>query len=58
MLNFLLEDWMPWYKEERDFATIDVLRPIKGKRNSLTARATFHRAAEKLPPITIHESAT
>ena len=30
MLNFLLEDWMPWYKEERDFATIDVLRPIKG----------------------------
>ena len=30
MLNFLLEDWMPWYKEERDFATIDILRPIKG----------------------------
>lgn len=30
MLDFLLEDWMPWYRSERDFSTIHVLRPIKG----------------------------
>lgn len=30
MLNFLLEDWIPWWSYERDFATLDVMRPIKG----------------------------
>ena len=30
MLNFLLEDWMPWFQQGRDYATIDILRPIKG----------------------------
>ena len=23
MLDFLLEDWMPWYKENRDYSTLD-----------------------------------
>ena len=30
MINFLLTDWMPWHEYERDFSTIDVMRPIKG----------------------------
>ena len=30
MVNFILDDWMPWWKEDRNFATLDVLRPIKG----------------------------
>ena len=30
MLNFLLEDWMPWFQQESDYSTIDILRPIKG----------------------------
>lgn len=30
MLNFLLQDWMPWFQQERDYATINILRPIKG----------------------------
>ena len=30
MLDFLLEDWMPWYRSKRDFSTIDILRLIKG----------------------------
>ena len=23
MLDFLLEDWMPWYQENRDYSTLD-----------------------------------
>lgn len=23
MLDFILEDWMPWYKENRDYSTLD-----------------------------------
>ncbi|XP_070533891.1 uncharacterized protein [Ptychodera flava] len=30
MLDFLLEDWMPWYWYDRDYSTIDPLRPLKG----------------------------
>ena len=30
MLNFLLEDWMPWFQQDSDYSTIDILRPIKG----------------------------
>ena len=26
MLDYLLEDWMPWYKDERDYSTLDVNR--------------------------------
>jgi hypothetical protein len=26
MLDYILEDWMPWYKEERDYSTLDVNR--------------------------------
>ncbi len=32
MLNYLLEDWMPWWWYDRNFATLDVMRPIKGIR--------------------------
>ena len=28
MLNFILEDWMPWHKNNRDFSTLDVNRYI------------------------------
>ena len=28
MLDYLLEGWMPWYKDERDFSTLDVNRYI------------------------------
>ena len=28
MLDYLLEDWMPWYKDERDYSTLDVNRYI------------------------------
>lgn len=30
MINFLLDDWMPWHKYDRDFSTLDILRPVKG----------------------------
>ncbi|XP_028407520.1 uncharacterized protein LOC114530130 [Dendronephthya gigantea] len=30
MLDYLLEDWMPWYKDLRDYSTMDVNRPIRG----------------------------
>lgn len=30
MMNFLLGDWMPWHKTQRDFSMLDVMRPIKG----------------------------
>ena len=26
MLDYLLEDWMPWYKDNRDYSTLDVNR--------------------------------
>ena len=26
MLNFILAEWMPWYKETYDFSTIDINR--------------------------------
>ncbi|XP_077869194.1 uncharacterized protein LOC144360307 [Saccoglossus kowalevskii] len=44
MLNYILEDLMPWHKEVYDFATIDVNRPLKGvkglSRESLIAIVT------------------
>ena len=29
MLDFLLEDWMPWYKDNRDYSTLDPNRFIE-----------------------------
>ncbi len=26
MLNFVLDEWMPWHKENRDFSKIDINR--------------------------------
>ena len=26
MLDYLLEDWMPWFRDERDYSTLDVNR--------------------------------
>lgn len=32
MLDWLLEDWMPWFHYDRDYRSMDVDRPIKGIR--------------------------
>jgi len=28
MLNYVLDDWMPWHRENYDFSTIDINRPV------------------------------
>lgn len=34
MLDYILEDWIPWcaHQEQRDYSTLDVNRPLKGIR--------------------------
>ena len=30
MINFLLDDWMPWHKHDSEFSTLDILHPLMG----------------------------
>lgn len=36
MFNFILEEWMPWYRDCYDFSTIDINRYLYLKQLSLT----------------------
>ena len=36
MLNFILDEWMPWHTENYDFSTIDVNRFVHAEKHTPT----------------------